>query len=109
MHAYIHNKISEIGDFKLQSTYEELSENGKLKDEHKHLEVKELTNALHFPREFNFEWIRVVLSRVHEGKIWLDEPIKISKDVIHVVTRYPTSDKEKVIRNPPREETVKIT
>lgn len=40
--------------------------------------------------------------------MWLDEPVKISKDIIHVVTGYPTTDKDKAIRNAPRAEIKKL-
>lgn len=86
-----------------------MCQDGKLKDDHTHIEIKGLKNALYFLKEFKTEWIRVVLNQVHKGKMWLDEPIKITKDVIQMVTDYPTNDKEKNLRHPPRTETEKLT
>lgn len=65
-------------------------------------------NVLYFLREFKLGWIRVILSRVHEGKLWIDEMVKITKDIIHMVTSYPITNKVKSIRSAPRTETKKL-
>lgn len=51
------------------------------------------------------EWIKVFLSHVHDMKLWLENgPIKITKKIIHYVTRYPIMDIIKTIRCQGREE-----
>ena len=63
--SYIHYKITEIGDLEMDEAYKKLCEaEGNLKDEHKHLQVKGITNALYFLRDFKTDWIRLVLSRM---------------------------------------------
>ena len=53
---------------------------GILKDEYKIAERKGLTRALGYPTTFKIEWIRLVLSRIHDGILWLEDvPTKISK------------------------------
>ena len=70
-----------------------LCENGVLKEEYKIIEKKGLTRALDFPNVFRIEWIRIVLSRIHDGSLWLENgPINITKRIIHRVTSYPTLD-----------------
>ena len=71
--------------------YDKLCENGVLKEEFQIVERKGLTHALDFPTIFKVKWIRIVLSRIHDGCLWLEDgPIKISKRIIHRVIRYPT-------------------
>ena len=70
-----------------------------LKEENKIVERKGLTRALDFPNVFKTEWIKIVLSRIHDKFVWLeDEPIKITKRIIQRVTRYPTLDIIKTMR-----------
>lgn len=77
-------KITEIGDYELWAAYEKLCENGVLKDENKIVTNKGLTHALEFTKFFKVEWIKIVPSRVHDMKIWLEGgPIKINKEIIH--------------------------
>ena len=53
---------------------------------------------------FKTEWIRLVLSRIHDGSLWLEDvPIKISKRIIHRVTGYPTLDRHKTLRSDSKE------
>lgn len=71
--------------------YDRLCVNGVLKDEYKIAERKGLMGALGFPTAFKPEWIRIVLSRIHDGSLWLeDAPIKITKRILHRVIGYPT-------------------
>lgn len=72
--AYIHYKIEEIRDFELMCTYQTMCTDRKLKEDHKHLEVKQLTCALDFLKVFRNEWICIALIQVYDGKIWLDGP-----------------------------------
>ena len=77
----------------IMETYGKLYKNGALKDEFKIIESKGLTCALDFSNVFKIEWIKIVLSRIHDNSIWLDNgPVKITKKIVHRVTRYPTLD-----------------
>ena len=53
---------------------------------------------------FKIDWIKIVLSRIHDGSLWLENgPIKISKGIIHRVTSYPTLDQPKTLRRNSKE------
>ena len=58
--------IGEVGDSELRKSYRKLCVDGVLKADFKHLADKGLTYALDFPPDFKFEWIKVVLSQVHD-------------------------------------------
>ena len=75
---YYKCKIGAIGDMEIRDAYDRLCENGVLKDEYKIVETKGLTRALEFPIIFKIECITLVLSRIHDGILWLEDgPIKI--------------------------------
>ena len=76
----------------------ELCVNGVLKLEHKHLEDKGLTHIPHLPQIFQIKWIRYILIRVHDGKIWLEKPIEIMKKMIHCITGLPMLTKAKTTK-----------
>ena len=97
-------KIGAMGDMEINQSYEKLSENGILKEEYKIAERKGVTRALGYPTTFKTEWIRLVLSIIHDGSLWLEYvPIKISKRIIHRVTGYPTLDWHKTLRSDSKE------
>lgn len=77
---------------------------GKLKDEFKHLESTRLVHAIHFPQNFKTSWFTFALRKVHDMCMWLDEPIKITKDFIHMVIGYPIINKVKTIKTDPKNE-----
>ena len=88
----------------IREAYDRLCENGVLKEEYQIIERKGLTHALEFPIVFKIEWIRIVLSRIHDGILWLEDgPIKISKRISHRVTGYPTLDRSKTLRSDSKE------
>ena len=59
---------------------------------------------------FRIEWIRIVLSRIHDGSLWLEiGPIKITKKKFHRVTSFPTLDWPKTLRSDKREAIEKNT
>ena len=90
--------IGEVGDYKLREEYAKLCDDGVLKDELKIAQTKKLTCALNFSQNFKNEWIRIVLSHIHDGKLWLENgPIKITKLTIHRVTRYPKLGQPKIM------------
>lgn len=50
------------------------------------------------------EWIRIVLSRIHDSSLWLDNgPIKITKRIIQRVTGYLALDWPKTLRSDSKE------
>ena len=62
--------------------------------------MKGLTHALEVLSIFKIEWIRLVLSRIHDGSLWLEDgPVKISKRIVHRVIGYPTLDQPKTLRS----------
>ena len=82
--SYFMWKVSEIGDNELRVDYDELCENGALKNMHKHIVDKGLVHVVDFPYNFKIEWIKVILSRVYEMQLWLENwPVKITKEIIH--------------------------
>lgn len=88
----------------IRQAYEKLYENGVLREEFKIVEKKGLTQALDFLNVFKTRWIRIVLSRIHDSSLWLDNgPIKITKRIIHRVTGYPTLDRPKTLRSDSKE------
>lgn len=97
-------KIGSIRDMEIRKAYDKLCENGVLREEFKIVEEKGLTRALYFLNVFKIEWIRIVLGKIHDSSLWLDNgPIKITKIIIHRVTRYPTLDQPKTLRSDSKE------
>ena len=76
----------------------ELCVDGTLKLKHKNLEAKGLTHIPHLPRNFQVKWIRYILSHVHNGQLWLEQPILIKKKMIHKITGLPMLNKLKVTK-----------
>ena len=96
--------IGAIGDMEIREVYDKLCVDGALKDEFKIVETKNLTHCLEFPIVFKTEWIRLVLSRIHDGSIWLEDgPVKITKKIVHRVIGYPTLDQPKNLRSDSKE------
>ena len=103
-------KIGAIGDLEIFNAFDKLCDNGTLKDEFSIVEKKGLTKALVFPSIFKTEWIRIVLSRIHDGSFWLEQgPVKITKKMIHKVTGFPTLDRPKTLRSDKKETIEKNT
>ena len=97
-------KIGAIGDMEIRDGYDRLCVNGFLKDVCKIFEMKDLTHALKFPTIFKIEWIRLLLSRINDGSLWLEDGlVKISKRIFHRVARYPTLDQPKTLRSDSKE------
>ena len=65
-------KLGAIGDLEIANAYEKLCVDRKLKDEFAIVEKKTLTKALAFQTILNNKWIRIVLSRIHDGAFWLE-------------------------------------
>ena len=60
-------KVGGIGDMEIHQAYDKLCESRVLKEEFKTVERKGLTRALEFPTIFKTEWIKIFLSRIHDG------------------------------------------
>ena len=96
-------KIRELGDYMLWEVYDKIYENGALKDEFKIAKSKGLIHSL-FPQNFENEWIRNILSCIHDGKMWLENGlVKIKKFTIHRVIGYPTLGQPKTMWCEPKE------
>lgn len=102
--CYYTGKIGEIGDMEIRETYQKLCDNGILREENKIIERKGLRRALDFPQDFKTEWIKILLSRIHDSQIWLENgPIGISKKIVHRISGYPTLDRPKSMRSDAKE------
>ena len=55
------------------------------------------------------KWIRYILSRVHNGQLWLEQPILITKKMIHKITGLPMLSKSKTTKTLSRNELQKLT
>ena len=60
-------KIGGIGDMEIRKAYNRLCDNKVLKEEFNIVERKGLTCALDFPTMFKTEWIRLVVTKIHDG------------------------------------------
>ena len=81
-----------------------MCDDGILKDEFQIVKKKGLTSGLVFPTVFKIEWIHIVLSRIHDGCLWLEVgPIKITKRIVHRVKIFPTLDHPKILRSDSKE------
>ena len=86
-------KVGGIGNMEIRQEYHRLCDNGVLKEEFNIVERKGLTHALEFPMAFKTKWIKIVLSQIHDGCLWLEGgPIKITKRIVHRVIGFPTLD-----------------
>lgn len=63
--------VEELGHVEISDTYAELYTDGKLDSKFEHIKIKGLTEALVYPRVFKPQWVKFVLSRVHDDFMWL--------------------------------------
>lgn len=104
VHRFYNCKIGAIGDLEIYNAYDKLCEKKILKDEFSIIERKGLTKALEFPIVFKVEWVRIVLSKIHDGAFWLEmELVKFTKKAVHRVTGIPTLDRPKTLRSDKKE------
>ena len=78
--------IQELGTLEMDNALANMCVDGVLKPEHKHLENKGLTHSPLLLRNFQVKWIRYILSQFSNGQLWLEQPIFITKKIIHKVT-----------------------
>ena len=82
----------------LRDAYKKLCDNGVLKDEYKIVEKKGLTRALDFLQLFQIEWIMIMVSQIHDNRLWFENrPIKITKRIIHREIGCHTLDQPKTM------------
>lgn len=88
--SYIHYKLEELGEKFIRKEFKGLCVNDQFKVEYLPLKTKGLSNAIDFPDQSHFNWVRYVLSKVHDQFLWLEAQalIKITTDVIQRVTRF---------------------
>ena len=76
-------KVGSIGDMEIRYLYGKLCVDGVLKEENKIVDRTGLTHALYFLNVFKIEWIKIVLSRIHDHSVWFENgPTKITKRII---------------------------
>ena len=75
-----------------------MCENRVPKPEHKHLETKGLTHIMYMPWDFQMKWMRYILRKIHDMHFWLDQPIYITKKMIHRITGLPMLNKAKMTK-----------
>ena len=68
------------------------------------METMGLTHVSDYSKAFKTKWIHIVLRKVCGTTIWIDELVKITKNVTHMVTCYPIMEKINTIRSAPVEE-----
>lgn len=102
--TYFKCNIQEIG-----TSLAKLCVDGTLKHEHKHLETKGLTHIPHLPRNFQVKWMRYILIRVHNGQLWLEKPVLITKKMIHRITGLLMLNKAKTTKTLGWDELQKLT
>ena len=97
-------KVGSIGDMDIRETFGKLCKNRAVKEEFKIVERKGLTRVLDFPIVLKTERIKIVLSRIHDNSIWLDNgPVNIIENIVHRVIGYPTLSQPKTMRTESKE------
>lgn len=109
VHAFIHCKIDDIFQGEIDTSYKNLCLNGKMKEDHTHLQTKGLVHSMHVPTVFKPKWMRIVLIWVHDHFIWLDGLVKIKKYVLHIVTRFLISDRPRAYKKTAKNNLCELT
>ena len=83
--GYIHYKIESIEDLDIYKDLEKICRNDlSLKPELAYLERLNLVKKMFYIDFDNEEWIKIILSRVHDDLLWLgDSMVSIDNDLIH--------------------------
>lgn len=98
IHSFQDYSIQELGNIAIHEAFNELFVDGALKPEHQNLETKGLAHISHIPRDFQVKWIKIILRCVHNGQLYLDQPIQITKKMIHRITRLTMLNKAKMTK-----------
>ena len=101
--------IQELGNLEMDNALGEMSVDGSLKPKHKHLETKGLTHISHLPRNFQTKWIRYILSHVHNGQMWLEQPVLLTEKMINKITGLPVLNKANTTKTLGQGELQKLT
>lgn len=92
------HSIQELIIVEMNKEFNELCVDEILKPKHNHLKIKGLTHIIHMPKDFQVKWSIFFLSRIHNGQLWLDHPILITKNMIHGFTRLLMLNKDKTTK-----------
>jgi len=86
--VYIHANFEDFGESKLMDIYHKqlIDDSFEIKPQYKAIRDKHFAQCIHFPYFEEDEWVRYVLSRVHDNFLWLNKPFKITKDAIRAIT-----------------------
>lgn len=85
--AYIHYDIEELEGYELSHVFtENLITDNQLKLEFAHLQRKGFTQFMDFSIIGEVEWVWYILICNHGEFIWVDQPYKITKEVIINIT-----------------------
>lgn len=77
--AYIHCKFETIGDYDIVSKIDRIfKQDISFKEVFEHLGKLNVTQVIFHHELKNEEWTRIILSRIHDNKFWINsEPIEI--------------------------------
>ena len=83
--------MESIGDEDIHKDLEKICRNDlTLKPEYVHLKKLKLVKQMFYMDFDNEEWVRIVLSRVHDDLLWLGHSVVcIDDDLIHKVIGFP--------------------
>lgn len=73
------------------------------------MEKKKLHNAVYFLEDFIDDHIRIILSRVHGDKMYLERTHDITPEAIHVVTNFYNTGEVSALRKVSKTEMSKLT
>lgn len=86
---YIDYKIEDLGSLAIHSQLDLFCDKDKkIRPEYNILEKKKLYNVVYFLEDFIEDHIRIILSRVHGDKMYLERTHDITLQAIHVVTGF---------------------
>lgn len=87
--GYIDYKLEDLGSLAIHSQLSLFcGDDKKIKPEYNILERKKLHNEVYFLEEFMEDHIRIILSKVHGDKMYLERMHDIMPEEIHVVTGF---------------------
>lgn len=85
--AYIYCKYDILGIDDISTQMEYMTDNGVMREEHKHINQLSIMKILDLCEFDEDEWFKILLSRVHDQFIWIgDKLVKICSDLIHEIT-----------------------
>lgn len=107
---YIDCKIEDLGSLAIHSQLGLFCDKDKkIKPEYNILEKKKLHNAVYFLEDFIDDHIRIILSRVHSDKMYLERTHDIMLQAIHAVTIFCNIGDVPALRTVSKTEMSKLT